>query len=85
MGGSLRGRPVVALCPYVVEGLDAADAVDRFTESASCTRRVFWCPRTRVADLQASLGLVQLRGSAASLPEEEAVASADEACALAAL
>ena len=27
-----RGRPVVTLCPYVVEGLDAAAAVDRFTE-----------------------------------------------------
>ena len=27
-----KGRPVVTLCPYVVEGLDAADAVDRFTE-----------------------------------------------------
>jgi MEDS: MEthanogen/methylotroph, DcmR Sensory domain len=27
-----KGRPVVTLCPYVVEGLGAADAVDRFTE-----------------------------------------------------
>ena len=27
-----EGRPVVTLCPYLVEGLDAADAVDRFTE-----------------------------------------------------
>jgi hypothetical protein len=25
------GRPVITLCPYVVEGLEAADAVDRFT------------------------------------------------------
>ena len=27
-----EGRPVVTLCPYLVEGLDAADAVDRVTE-----------------------------------------------------
>jgi hypothetical protein len=27
-----KGRPVVTLCPYMVEGLDAAGAVDRFTD-----------------------------------------------------
>jgi MEDS: MEthanogen/methylotroph, DcmR Sensory domain len=27
-----EGRPVVTLCPYLVEGLDAADTVDRLTE-----------------------------------------------------
>jgi len=27
-----RGRPVVTLCPYVIEGLDGAGAVDRFAE-----------------------------------------------------
>ena len=27
-----EGRPVITLCPYLVEGLDAADAVGRFTE-----------------------------------------------------
>jgi hypothetical protein len=25
-----QGRPVITLCPYLVEGLDAGDAVDRF-------------------------------------------------------
>lgn len=27
-----KGRPVVTLCPYVIEGLDGAGAVDRLTE-----------------------------------------------------
>jgi MEDS: MEthanogen/methylotroph, DcmR Sensory domain len=27
-----KGRPVVTLCPYLIDGLDAADAVVRFTE-----------------------------------------------------
>jgi MEDS: MEthanogen/methylotroph, DcmR Sensory domain len=27
-----KGRPVVTLCPYLVEGLDGGEAVDRFTE-----------------------------------------------------
>ena len=55
-GGALRGPPVVTLCPYLVEGLDAADTVGRFTEVSELHEEACRPLGPGTADLQARLG-----------------------------